>query len=343
MIWMTWRQFRAQTITAGALLVALAVALGITGAGLAADYNGEGLNACHLSCAADATRFLNGLKGSSYELLFYGGVVVMYVTPALIGLFWGAPLIARELETGTYRLAWNQSVSRSRWAVVKLAAGGLASVTVAGLLSLMITWWAGPIDSALAHGGSGGMAGNRMQPLMFAARGVAPLGYAAFVFALGVTLGVLLRRTLPAMALTLLLFAAVQFLMPTLIRPHVLPPDQATAPYNPDRGGMMIITNGGRMTVAEDAAIPGAWIIANTTITPAGNVFTGPAPAVCTSQSAPVSACNKWLAGQHLRQLVTYQPASRFWPLQWTETAIYLALSAGLAGICTWRVRGSSR
>jgi hypothetical protein len=141
------------------------------------------------------------------------------------------------------------------------------------------------------------------------------------------------------MALTLLLFAAVQLLMPTLIRPHVLPSDRATAPYNPSRGGSMMITNGGRMTVAQDATIPGVWVISNTTITPTGNVFTGPAPAVCMSPSAPISACDHWLAGQHLRQLVTYQPDSRFWPLQWTETAIYLAASAGLGGICVWQVR----
>jgi len=40
-------------------------------------------------------------------------------TPALLGIFWGAPLIARELETGTCRLAWNQSVTRTRWLTVK--------------------------------------------------------------------------------------------------------------------------------------------------------------------------------------------------------------------------------
>ena len=79
----------------------------------------------------------------------------MYLAPALIGLFWGAPLIARELETGTYRLAWNQSVTRSRWTLAKLGIGGLASVAVAGLLSLMITWWASPINTALNYGGIG--------------------------------------------------------------------------------------------------------------------------------------------------------------------------------------------
>jgi hypothetical protein len=56
--------------------------------------------------------------------------------------------VARELETGTYRLAWTQSVTRTRWLAVKLGVVGLTSVAVAGLLSLMVTWWSSPIDRA---------------------------------------------------------------------------------------------------------------------------------------------------------------------------------------------------
>jgi ABC-2 family transporter protein len=338
MIWMSWRQFRAQAITAGAILVVLAIALAVTGAGLASDYHNAHLSGCHVFCGQHATSFLNALRGSFDQYLFYGGVVVMYLTPAIIGLFWGAPLMARELEAGTYRLAWNQSVTRGRWTLVKLGLGGLASVAVAGLLSLMISWWASPVDSALAYGGSGPM-GSRIEPLVFAARGVAPLGYAAFAFALGVTLGVLLRRTIPAMALTLVLFAAVQILMPTLIRPHLIPPDQTTQPLNPNDTSELSIQNGTTMVVRGTVSLPGAWLLSNTTVTAAGHVFTGPPPAACTSPTAPASACTNWLGTQHLRQVVTYQPASRFWPLQWAETAIYLAASAGLGGICIWRIR----
>jgi hypothetical protein len=337
MIWLTWRQFRPQAITAGAILLALAIALVITGAGLASDFNGAGLNTCHASCTQDASNFISTLRGSSYELLFYGGIVLMYLAPALIGLFWGAPLIARELETGTYRLAWNQSVTRSRWTLAKLGLGGLASVAVAGLLSLMITWWASPINTALTYGSGSSPLSSRMEPLVFAARGVAPLGYAAFAFTLGVMLGVLLRRTIPAMALTLVLFAAVQFLMPTLVRPHLLPAEHVTAPYNPGRSGELMIGNGGHMTLVEAATIPGAWVISNVTIDPAGNVFTGPATSACLG--AANNPCINWLASKHLRQLVRYQPASRFWPLQLIETAIYLVLAGGLALLCAWQVR----
>ena len=132
--------------------------------------------------------------------------------PALIGVFWGAPLVARELETGTYRLAWNQSVTRTRWLAVKLGLIGLAAMAAAGLLSLMVTWWSSPIDQALAaRGPQRAQRRNRFAPLLFGARGIVPIGYAAFAFALGVTVGVLIRRTLPAMATTLAVFVAVRW------------------------------------------------------------------------------------------------------------------------------------
>ena len=93
--------------------------------------------------------------------------VVLEVVPALIGLFWELPL-ARELETGTYRLAWTQ-VTRTHWLAVKLGLLGLASMVVAGILSLMVTWWASPLDRV------------RMTPFMsFDQRGLVPVGYAAF-------------------------------------------------------------------------------------------------------------------------------------------------------------------
>jgi hypothetical protein len=113
------------------------------------------------------------------------------VLPALIGLFWGAPLIARELEAGTHRLVWNQSVTRTRWLAVKLGLVGLAAVTAAGLGSLAVDWWSDPIDKTAFD------QFPRMEPLLFGTRGIVPVAYAAFAFALGVTIGMLVRRRSP--------------------------------------------------------------------------------------------------------------------------------------------------
>jgi ABC-type transport system involved in multi-copper enzyme maturation permease subunit len=341
MIWLTWRQFRWQAITAAAALGAVAILLAATGPHLAALFSTAGLKSCDTSCGKLASNFLDSLHGLDI-VIFEAAIVVMYLVPALIGIFWGGPLIAREFETGTHRLAWNQSVSRTRWTAVKLGLIGAAAVATAGLLSLMIGWWASPIDHAMTLGQSGVGNGNhfpRLSPLVFAARGVAPLGYAAFAFALGVTAGVLIRKTLPAMAVTLAVFAAVQFLMPTFVRPHLITPVQVTAPFNANNNNQLMIGGpGGSMTVVGNFSRPGAWILSNNTITRSGKVFTGPATAACTGNGSPQD-CINWLNSLRLRQQVSYQPASRFWPLQGIETGIYLILAAGLTWLCLWQVR----
>jgi hypothetical protein len=342
MTWVTWRQFRVQSITAAAILGALAIVLGATGPNLVSRYDSAGLNTCHAHCSQLAGNFVGGLNiGGTYVVLFYAGIVVMYLTPALIGIFWGAPLVAREFEAGTYRLAWNQSITRTRWAVVKLGLVGLLAMATSGLVCLMISWWARPIDDAISYGGPNSLgAFSRLHPLMFAARGITPLGYAAFAFALGVTAGVVLRRTLPAMAVTLVVFAAVQVLVPAFIRPDILPPDRVIAPLSAANAGLTIRADQGGtdiVTVLGDFSRPGAWILSDQSITPAGHVFAGRAPHACFGNNP--QPCMNWIASQHLRQLVTYQPASRFWPLQWIETTLYLALAAVLCGLCTWQIR----
>jgi ABC-type transport system involved in multi-copper enzyme maturation permease subunit len=340
MIWLTWRQLRGQAITGAALLLAVAAVLAVTGPELLGHYDNAGLSTCHANCAALAATFVGVTKFDAYGKIFYGTLAAMYLAPALMGVFWGAPLIARELETGTHRVAWNQSVTRTRWALVKLLLVGLASMAVAGLLSLMVGWWASPIDHALAQSNpQPSLLGfSRLSPLVFAARGVAPLGYAAFAFALGVTVGVLLRRTIPAMAITLAVFAAVQLLVPNFVRPHLMTPVELTSPLNPSAiTNFTIQSPGAQLTLTASASIPGALIVSNTTITPAGHVFTGPATAACLGPNG--GACNRWIASKHLRQVITYQPASRFWPIQWRETALYLLVALALGLLCAWRVR----
>jgi len=340
MIWLSWRQFRLQAIVAGAALVAVAIALAVTGPHLAAVFNSNGLATCRVGCDTDASNFINQLRGSATELIFYGGIVVMCVVPALIGIFWGAPLVARELESGTFRLAWNQSVPRARWIAVKLGLIGLAAMATAGLLSLMTSWWASPIYQASLKASGNGLSVNKLAPPLFGATGIAPVGYAAFAFALGVTAGVLIRRTIPAMAVTLAVFVGVQILMPLAIQPHLIPPVHVTAPFNANQANEIMITSpGNTMTVVGNFSRPGAWILSDQSIRPSGRVFTGPATSACLSTSAPPQECNNWLNSQHLRQLISYQPASRFWPLQWLELGIYLILAAGLGWLCVWQVR----
>ena len=335
MIWLTWRQFRVQTLTAAAVLAAVAILLGATGPHLAGLYAASGLADCQGdSCANAASTFLNQLQNDPlYHVVYPLGLVLILATPALLGIFWGAPLIARELETGTYRLAWNQSVTRTRWLTVKLALTGLAAMAVTEALSLMHAWWADPISTAISLGGGASVfSGNQYSWLTFASHGIAPLGYAAFAFTLGTAAGALIRRAVPAMAVTLAIFAVVQVPMPLWVRPNLLPPDQRITTV--DAGNV----NFGSLTASVVPGQPAAWVVSSYAINAAGQHVTA-LPASC----FPASASAKFNGdpGQcmdklGIREVINYQPASRYWPLQLIETGIFLALALALAGFCFW-------
>jgi hypothetical protein len=171
---------------------------------------------------------------------------------------------------------------------------------------------------------------------VFATRGITPVGYAAFAFALGVTAGVLIRRTVPAMAVTLAGFAAAQAAMPLWIRAHLMTPVTSARSLEPANvSGLMF--NGPHMTVFPGTSLPGAWLLSSRTINAAGQVFSGPTPKACGSGS--YQACTAALGRLNLRQVAVYQPASRYWDFQWYETGIFLTLALVLAGFCSWWVR----
>jgi hypothetical protein len=268
------------------------------------------------------------------------GVVMILVTPAVIGIFWGAPLVAREIEAGTHHLAWTQSIGRTRWLAVKLALIGLAAMAVTEGLSLMQAWWAAPIGRAVAHGGSGtNLAMGQFSSLVFATHGITPLGYAAFAFTLGVTAGALIRRTVPAMAVTLAIFTATQIAMPLWIRPHLFPPSHTTVAVGRDIS--FTVDSRGQFALATGSVPgqPGAWTLYSGAVDAAGHpVSTAPAACLPTMLSNSGPAGLDCLTSHGVRIGVTYQPASRYWAFQWTETAIYLALALALAGFCVWQL-----
>jgi hypothetical protein len=334
MTWLTWRQFRAPAAMMVAALAALAAVLALTGPDLAHDY-ATGITACTTpgGCSDFVERFFR-----DHQNAFLAVTAVALLLPALIGLFWGAPLLTRELEAGTHRLVWNQSVTRTRWLAVKLALTGLAAVTAAGLGSLAVTWWASPIDKT-AHTINLG----KMAPLLFDARGIVPIAYAAFAFALGVTVGLLVRRTLAAMAITLAIFVAVQVAMPLLVRPHLLAPTRSTVEI---AGLARQGDNSPYQAGGFELPDPGAWMLSSHSVDASGHavdtipVSTSVGP--CASYGPPeqtLAACLAEVKRLGYRQQLTYQPSSRFWAFQWYETGIYTALALGLAGFCFWRIR----
>ncbi|MFI7214290.1 transmembrane transport protein [Micromonospora maritima] len=319
MIRFTLRQFRLPAL-AGAVLLALA------GAGLlrlGAD----------VRAVPDPARLPD--RYAQTMLFLAGGFALV---PALLGAFWGAPLVARELETGTHRLVWNQSVPRGRWFTVKLAVTGLAAALVAGLLSAALTWAAAPVDRA---------AGDRFSTVLFGARGVAPVGYAVFALVLGAVTGLLLRRTLPAMAVVFLVVVAAQLAVPNLLRPHYLPPERITVPMIADavnRARNLGSITGGPVVGGLD--VPGAWV---TDISPLrtadgrqlsdaafGACFRDPPRTGATGTFGDTAVC---LGALDLHVDLAYQPNRRFWPFQWIELALHLGAAGLLAALGRWHLR----
>ena len=212
MTWLTWRQHRAQLITTAGLLIALGVLLLVSGreaAAYIAEHAPAGCPGPDLACGD-----LNAAIAERYNAIYtvYGWLPIG--APALIGAFWGAPLLGKEFERGTNKLAWTQAVSLRRWLGVKLALLAVA-VMLGGLaLSAMVSAWR-PI---FGDRGSFGNLGD------FNMLGVAPAAWWLFAFMVGTAAGAVLRRTLPAMAVVVAVVSVVTFGLFSLSDHYAEPP-----------------------------------------------------------------------------------------------------------------------
>lgn len=341
----TWLQARTQTLVVAATLAALAVLAAVTGVQLSHLYNSLVAH-CQTGCDVAANEFLS--RDHFLQNVFD---IVALVAPALFGIFWGAPLIAREIETGTYRVAWTQSVTRSRWLLTKLAVGALATAVAAGALTLTITWWYRANDAV-----------GTDQYSVFERRDIAPIAYALFAFAAGALIGALVRRTVPAMAGTLVVYVLARVAATVWIRPHLLSPRRLTTSLLDTGGFGFISRNGGPLTIAARGAAPrNAWGLSSQFVDNAGHhvssaqlsaflhtqcpAISGPPPGpehpgksfARLADPATFEGCRA-RAAQSFHLLVTYQPAGRYWTFQWLEAGIFVALALLAAAGCYWWV-----
>ena len=326
MIWLTWRQFRLQALTALAALIVLAVYLVVLGFHIRHAYDTDIVGCLPDVCESAKERFIE-----AYETAIGGIGALLIGVPALIGIFWGAPLITREREENTHRLVWNQSVTRTRWLATKLGFIALVGLTVTGLFSLLLTWSASRYDQVL---------GERFGALNFASRNVAPLGYAVLAVVLGTVVGLLVRRTLPAMALTLVVLAMLQLLVSTQIRTHLMPPITTTvvldATARERAQGFGVGDIDGHI---EGYVNPGDWSLASESqlFNPDGTPYTIKQAKLCiTGDRQADEVC---MDKQNLHFSYRYQPANRYWPFQWIELSAFLGLALLLTGLGFWWIR----
>jgi ABC-type transport system involved in multi-copper enzyme maturation permease subunit len=315
MTWLTWRQFRLSAATSAAVLVIAGAVLAITGVQLA-----------HLShvdhvreCAAGLPACVDGLKYNSF-VHHFGWVqnsrTVVIVIPALLGVFWGAPLVAREFETGSFRLVWTQSVTRTRWLLTKMAVIAAISATLTCAITFGLEWWFKPFAP---------VQGGKHFSAAFPETGVAPMAYGLFALALGVVAGMVIRRTVAAMAVTLGAFAGARIAVTSWVRPHFMAPLVLNAPIGP----------GYRPDPTLD------WVISDPLVTAAGK----PANFECTATTAQLHVHPDACAAQYTRyysQLhtrYTYQPATRYWTFQWLEAGLFVGFAVLLTVLAAWLIR----
>ncbi|MEU8891299.1 hypothetical protein [Streptomyces sp. NPDC048442] len=138
---------------------------------------------------------------------------VRIALPLLCGVLVAGPMVAEELASGTYKLAWTQSVTPARWLAAKLAVA--AGVLVALMVPLaVLLWWvraAGP---------------DPLERAPEPALATVPYAYALLSIALGALAGLLVRHTTWAMTLTA--FALVFTLLVLRSQPMETWKDQLT-------------------------------------------------------------------------------------------------------------------
>ncbi len=348
MIRFAWRQFRFQALVVSGLLVAVAVVFLITGPHMA-DLYGQ-LKGCR---ANNDCNYLTTAIATANSKLDNFATALSLVFPALLGIFWGAPLVARELESGTYRLAWSQGVTRSKWIICKLAVVGAASMIAAGLMSWMLTWWASPIDTVnanrfgytdLRHSlhRAGRLRGLRLR------RG-------------GITAGVLWRRTLPAMATTLVVYVAARLTFNQKLRDHLMTPLHVTSNLSRAGGYGFQMSPQGLQFMASNGSEPNALVFNIGVLGKHGATVTSQwlathcpkllanAPGLSGDSSVGIkgnataapSAFNECVhkIAANFHTVLTLQPASRFWPFQWIEGSMYLTVGVALCAFSYWWLR----
>jgi ABC-2 family transporter protein len=320
MTWMMWRQHRAEALALGVLIAAVAAILLLLGQGMHSLFP-HGVARCLTppplseSCRFGVSR-LQQDYGYATPLL-----ILLNFLPAVIGAFLGAPMLARELESGTWQLAWTQSTPRMRWLAFKIVVLAVLSVALTAALSAAVGWFRQPLDVLGGFDITG-----------FDLTGIVPMAYGLFAFALGAAAGTLLRRSLPAAAAALAAFVAVRIVVAGWMRPHFIAPIdhvQAITPgsgHIPDRYGSV-----------RDMILDQGYIDAD------GRHVTGLAAAIVESKAGLDGADpTVYLHDNGYQQWVRYQPIGRFWTFQLIETGIFVGLAAVLLALVVWRVRRRS-
>ncbi|GCE50323.1 hypothetical protein EI42_04802 [Thermosporothrix hazakensis] len=315
MIWLIWRHYRWMLVLGILALLILMALFALNVSTMNAAYQQP--NGAHCLQKGDCNLVvLPGLTTRTWYSLVFQSFPLL---PFVVGIFLGAPLLAREYEKRTHLFVWTQSMSRTRWLSTNLMLLGSAVVLGFGALSLVATWWSFVQDATFSF-----------SPWStFMIRGSVLVANVLFGLLFGVMIGAIVRRVLPAMVITLVLLIPLQIAIWNGY-PYLFPPSSQLE-YNwkivygevvgilNDRLDDLILS---RETVGADGQTP-------------INVLDNPCPDDKLTGEA-LRECNE----KNFHELVKYHRFNEhFWPLQLATTALLLTLAALCTGVTYWRVR----
>jgi hypothetical protein len=324
MIWTTWRQHRAEAGVGALILAALVVSMLTVGTTARDRAHALGLPGC-TGARGDCSGLLEALHRDFHTIPPFTAALI--AVPLLAGMFWAAPLVSREYEAGTHRLAWTQSVSPLRWITVKIAVIFGVLTAAALVLGLLATWTLDPLTDAF---------GGRFNSTWYDTQGHVPAACMLFALAVGVAASALIRRTIPAMSVTLVVYAAARIPI-HFFRVHFAP--LSTRSLSVPLASILDSPDGSPSDAVTSTLSPADWLQTVVVIDPYGR----PIPANSGNREllqhycanlpdrgdlprAAVQACSSRLHGLSYHGKITYQ--GHFWLIQAVECAIFLGLAA---------------
>jgi hypothetical protein len=309
-IWVSWRLQRTETLVVFGILVLLAALLVPTGLHMASAYDNDGLAACIGKSTASCN---DAIDAFTQRFAHLGDLLGwLNLVPGVFGVLLAAPLLL-DIENGTYRLAWTQSITRRRWLAGKLGLTIAVALLSALAMLVLLTWWRTPLDHV--HG--------RMNDHVFDFEGIVPFAYVLFALGLTLAIGALWRRTVPALIIGVVGYVASRVFVAGWVRPHYQAPLTATWPAKengPDLSHAWLISE----RPSDKLGHPLQTTLAlRDCITPLRKRL-GSIDYACLA--------HKGAGFTH----AVYHPASRFWAFQGIETALFGGVAVALILFAAW-------
>jgi hypothetical protein len=305
-LWVAWRLERATLLILGGLTSVFAAWLVIRGLQL------HSIVGAARSCRRPYTPACYAVQARIGSPTATAGPILANLLPLVVGMFVGAPMFARDFEEGSQRFALTQGTGRIRWVASRLALTAAICLPLASLVGLLGWWLLAPYRGPAFYGG-GPWAGGRE---LMTVTPVLLTGWTLLGLAIGVTLGMLLRRTVRAIAATGTLLAVLMVFAVLQLRPLLLSIDPVrvrnTSPL-------------GTYTVTTYFTGPDGHILS----TAALNQLVAHIPPKVAAANSELT----WYAARHVYFWLAYQPASRYWLFQFAELGVLVLVSALLVAL----------